>query len=64
MWTKMIEVADMIAPRFGIPPEEVKAKLPINPRYGTITYEGKIRAYYQWEDEEPQIIKDKDIKYI
>ena len=60
----MIEVADMLALRFGIPPEEVKAKLPIKSRYGTITYDGKLRAYYQWEDEEPQIVKDKDLAAV
>ena len=60
----MIEVADMLALRFGIPPEEVKAKLPIIPRHGTITYEGKLRAYYKLEDEEPQIVKDKDTAVI
>ena len=59
MMTEMIRVAGRLAGRLDISHSDIKEKLPIHPQRGTIHYEGKLVAYYKWEDHEGQIIVEK-----
>ena len=59
MMTEMIRVAGRLAPRLDISHSDIKAKLPIHPQRGTIHYEGKLVAYYKWEDREGIIPEEK-----
>ena len=64
MWTKMIQVAGRLAARFDIPHSDIKARLPINPEYGTIHYAVKLVAYYKWEDQEGKILEENTDQVI
>ena len=54
---KLIEKQGELAARYDVDEEEIREKLPIDKRYGTIKFVGKVVAWWDFDSKSPVQVK-------